>query len=69
MSIWVSGSQYIKGEGAKTVSSLDLCDQVVEVGEWWIEQKFYSHKAGLPNESNISQDKSYKFFTELAKTK
>jgi hypothetical protein len=51
------GQQILKYKGGGSQdSSLDLCDQVVKVGEGWMKQKLWSHKAGLPNESYILQD-------------
>jgi hypothetical protein len=38
-------------------SGLDLWDPVVKIAEGWLEQKLKSLMTGLPNESNILQDK------------
>jgi hypothetical protein len=42
--------------GGSQDSGLDLWDQVVKIGEWWLDQKLSLLEAGLPNESNILQD-------------
>jgi hypothetical protein len=52
-------------EEAKTV--VLTCEKVAKIGARWLEQKLLTLKVGLPNESNILQDRNYKFLPKFSK--